>query len=365
MKELSPPLGGRCLSHIDYGDAADMQGPCWQTVAGYEFVVSHPLNVPSANDIVLSTFASGSFKPRPSCTHLGSRVRNDPFDSVPYDIIFGISTFISDGELVNLARASWPIHALLRNNNNFWWQRMRTSSFPWFFELQELLEKEQTFLETNDAQRIFQWTEKMTRPKKWLTGPLMCVANRRRVWSVCEQIGGRYWPQKEEKDNIFVGDEEKIIRRYSQCVPLVTVSYPAVMRSIPASEVYWVKSWSEIRSQTKTLESFWDRHGSLVGISLTPDGQERRLVGLDSSDDGIVRESTRLGPDEWVKGLIVHIPALTRFCLENIHLDDVQLMTSPKGLTVSAIHPNRWQEIGRGGASRCGDAGVAVAKIAS
>lgn len=329
MYELSPDSeGGIYLLHIDYGDAAAMQDELWNVEAGYEFLVSHPRNVSVVNEAILSMFASDAFKPRPSFIDLGNRIRDDPFRRMPYDILYRISGFISDEDLVSLARASWPIHALLQNNNQFWRLRLM-QSFPWFFELRDLLEQDETLLRTNDAQRIFHWAGRSTRPAKWLTGPLMGVANRRRIWSVCEQLGDMYWPQKEYNASMSV--EEGLVRRYSKRVPPNSVSSPPATKEDRARTVYWAKTWSEVRSQTKTLESFWDCRGSLVGISLTHDGdgQEGRLLGLASSDDGITRESVKLGAEEWIKGLVLHLPAPT-------YSSNSQLTTSPKGLTVSA-----------------------------
>lgn len=68
---------------------------------------------PVSDEVILSMFASNAFKPKPSCIDLGNRVRDDSFPRMPYDIIYRISGFISDEDLVSLARSSWPIHALL------------------------------------------------------------------------------------------------------------------------------------------------------------------------------------------------------------------------------------------------------------
>lgn len=62
---------------------------------------------------------TNAFKSRSSCTDLGRRVREDPFARTPYDIIYRVPNLISDDELANLAKASWPVLALLRNNRQF------------------------------------------------------------------------------------------------------------------------------------------------------------------------------------------------------------------------------------------------------
>lgn len=220
MDSLSPGSGGP-LADLDYGDAGDMQSQFWEIVAGYEYLVSNPRKVPAAAYVVSSMFSLGAFKTRSSCTDLESLVRVDPFMRLPYDIIYKISGFISDEEVVNLARASWPVHSLLRDNSQFWRHRLR-ASLPWFSELWELLEQDQTLWQSNNAQLIFQWAERMTRPRKWLTGPLMGVANRRRIWSVCEQLGEIYWSEKEEQEQVSVGERRRTrIRRFPNGPSLV------------------------------------------------------------------------------------------------------------------------------------------------
>lgn len=69
---------GTCLRVVGHGDADRMQGQNWETLASYEFVVSHPLNVPGASEFILSLFSTGAFKPRSSCTDFGRRPRG-PF----------------------------------------------------------------------------------------------------------------------------------------------------------------------------------------------------------------------------------------------------------------------------------------------
>lgn len=182
------PVSDHLLSGIDYGIVSGMQGLFRESHAGFEVVVSHPRDVPGAIEAVLSMLDSNAFKPMYARADIGNRVRHDPLSRIPYDIVHIICGLISDTDLINLARASYHVHVLLRNNNQFWRERLR-DPLPWFFEFQELLEEDQTLLQTNDAQRVLQWAERVTRPEKWVAGPLMGIANRRRIWSVCEQLG--------------------------------------------------------------------------------------------------------------------------------------------------------------------------------
>lgn len=326
MQELLDQCG-RSFSDIDYGDARRMQDQFWEAKPGYEFLVCHPSDAPGAKEVVLSMFASGAFKARSRCSDLGSRVRSDPFLRIPYDVVYRISGFISNEDLVNLARASWPVHGVWQNNDQFWRQRIRATFLPWFFELAELVEQDEKLLRTNNPQLVFQWAERSTRPDRWLTGPLMGVVNRRRIWRSCEQYGRLYRAEEEFQNDASISDEERLIRKYSKDVGLAYVSSPGAIKVNPTRTVFWAKTWTELRSQEKTLESFWDRRGSLVGISLTPNGQERRLLGISGSDDEMTRTSMRFGAEEWIKGLVLHLPVPT-------DLDDDGLETSLKGITV-------------------------------
>lgn len=48
-----------------------------------------------------------------------------------------------------------------------------------------------------------------------------------------------------------MSDEEKLTRRYSESIPLVTVSSPEATKLNPTRKVYWAKSWSEVQSEPK------------------------------------------------------------------------------------------------------------------
>lgn len=186
MRELAPE-DCRVLEGLEYGAAGFMQEQFWETLAGYEFLVSNPRDAPGVEELVLSMFGSRSFEPLISNNDIGERVRSDPFAKLPYDLVYRISTMLEDGDLFNVANASWPMHALLRGVGPFWRQRLK-HTMPWFFELHGILERDQTLLHAHDPKRVYLWAEKITRPERWMSGPIMGVANRRRIWTVCEEI---------------------------------------------------------------------------------------------------------------------------------------------------------------------------------
>ncbi|ROW17103.1 hypothetical protein VPNG_01391 [Cytospora leucostoma] len=295
MRELAPN-DCRVLEDIEYGAAGYMQEQFWRTLAGYEFLVSNPRDAPGVDELVLSMFGSRSFEPLISNDDIGERVRSDPFSRLPYDLVYTISTMLEDGDLLNMANASWPVHALLRGVGQFWRQRLQ-SHMPWFFEMHEVLDRDQTLLHASDPKRIYLWAEKITRPKRWMTGPLMGVANRRRIWKVCEEIMD-HQPRLESEDPAEEFVNETILN-YSRCSSLVTVSAPEAVEADVAWTVYWIKSWSETDMKPKGVVTFWDGD-VLVGISVAPydvarggPWQEQRLLGMDTSTHGVVLNTGR------------------------------------------------------------------------
>lgn len=346
MAELSPELYSAL--DVGYGDVSSrVQEQFWATVPGYEYLVSHPRNISGVEELVLSMFGSKAFVALSSNTDTRERVRSDIFTKLPYDLVYRLSTMLPDADLFNLAQASWPIHALLRGVGQFWQQRLK-GSMPWFFELHELLEQDQTILQESDPKRIYLWAEKITRPKRWMTGPFMGVANRRRIWSVCEELNERYQPRLALND-LVVSHADEMILKYSKCSSFVSTSGPDATKTDVVRNAYWIESWSEMHSQPNEFATFWDG-SSLVGIAFGPYGvsrevmgQEWRLLGRDSSTGGIHGSCRRLEPSEWITAIILHIPPIDIFCLKRRALRDAtddeigNVATSPRGLTVSVL----------------------------
>jgi hypothetical protein len=70
---------------------------------------------------------------------------------------------------------------------------------------------------------------------------------------------------------------------------------------------FWVKSWNTINEQETTFETFWDSEASLVGISMSCDG-DRRLFGDSDENNGSRKHAERIPSEDWIVGFILHIP---------------------------------------------------------
>ncbi|KAI1418036.1 hypothetical protein F5Y13DRAFT_150420 [Hypoxylon sp. FL1857] len=121
---------------------------------------------------------------------LSSKVRHDPFAKLPYSVICRISFLIYDTTVPDFATASWAVHSATRSKTSFWKSSLQ-HNMAWFFEIQELM-RLGALRRPEMFKGIFLWANKKIWVSNGLKGPLMYVANRRRIWSICEDLGSTY-----------------------------------------------------------------------------------------------------------------------------------------------------------------------------
>ncbi|KAL1615432.1 hypothetical protein SLS56_011822, partial [Neofusicoccum ribis] len=285
----------RCLS-LDYGGAGAAQSQFWESLPGQEFLVVKPAFVPLLADILPVAIGGETFKNSPQAetpANLEARIANDPFTNMPYDILYKILCFLSFDSISNLSIASWPVHVSLRNNGGFWRQLAR-NSMPWFFELHGLMEDEK-LMEGRNFHKLYLWLEKMTRPKPWVNESFMAVANRRRIWGVCEQLAGLYHTRMSKRAN----------REEFGEVPLVI--YPQPTANTETVSTQWVRSMEELDSGVALFHAFWNDDGSLTGLSMSLSGGSQRLFGRDNAVEGVPKHTVTIKSLPEFKGLILHL----------------------------------------------------------
>ncbi|KAI1373838.1 hypothetical protein F4677DRAFT_428413 [Hypoxylon crocopeplum] len=143
---------------------------------------------------VRSIIANIDFRMPSGGIHMGHRGRNDPFGSLPYDIVYNICRHLPPSSITRLAQASYSVHCVTRINANFWKILLKTN-FPWFFEIHALIESGEID-RGYKLKGIFMWTEAMIQERRGLSGVLLNLVNRRRIWSVCEKLARRYHMQQ-------------------------------------------------------------------------------------------------------------------------------------------------------------------------
>ncbi|KAH6681911.1 hypothetical protein B0J14DRAFT_577467 [Halenospora varia] len=176
---------------LDYGDPTPSICQVWNCEEGGEFFVMEP-TAHLLEDALSSIIASKKFSLPSSSQELGSCVKNDPFSKLPYELVYKIACLLPPDSLATLSRASWTVNVSLRKDSRFWKECFRRL-MPWFFEIQELMKRPEK-VEGKDLKGMLLWADKISTPRLGLTGPLMGLANCRRIWGVCEQLAKIYQP---------------------------------------------------------------------------------------------------------------------------------------------------------------------------
>jgi hypothetical protein len=145
------------------------------------------------------------FEWAPISLDLTHKVRNDPWAALPYDILHDIFDHLSTQDTTSLMSASWHVLTSTRNTD-FWRHLLRRRILPWFWELHSLVTNATLPLAFNHKQ-LYLWLDRVTTPEISLKGPFMGIANRRRIWAVCEQLAPLYKERASPDEHIEPEDE--------------------------------------------------------------------------------------------------------------------------------------------------------------
>ncbi|KAH6983919.1 hypothetical protein EDB80DRAFT_783222 [Ilyonectria destructans] len=291
--------GGYATSlSLDYG-AISGQDQCWESISGEEFSVSHPLQ---PNDFIhaLSTaIVSGLFTtPSGSTLPRHNHMVQDPFSRLSPELLYSVLDYLPGKSLLALITASCPAF-LVTNSNDFWKQYLYR--IPWNWEFRDMLDE--TGIVSVDYKRLYLWLEAKTTPVSGVDVLFMSIANRRRIWGVCEQIKGHclkaayYEPQNEP---------DKTIVDQSECSHMPFVSVPPPEQPSIVETKLWVHSRKEIDGFLLVFEAFWDPAGALVGLGVAV-GASQRIFGIDDSHNMTVKKTAgRIERNNWVESLVLY-----------------------------------------------------------
>lgn len=238
-----------------------------------------------------------------------SKVRADPFYFLPYGVLSQVLSYLPAASVVALRVASVPVADVTRSEH--FWRRLLRREMPWFWELLGLLDR--PLPADLGFRRLYFELEARTTPQYGLTGPLLAVANRRRIWAVCEQLAAPYRQRLGQQPLAEAADYSLVeAARVASTIFVPVVAYPIP----PAHPVVFAKrlisSPAEVEGRCSVFTTLWNRYGFLVGLGVLSGGSRRvfsRLNGgeLDRNDGSITTESVPVMLDDWVKGLILHI----------------------------------------------------------
>ncbi|KAA8651250.1 F-box protein [Aspergillus tanneri] len=119
------------------------------------------------------------------------RIPVNPFGRLPLEIVERICLYLPGESLKALIQASLSIRLLTQDN--FFWKRFMQWDMPWFWELHasQALKKGPEDL---NYKRLYLLLDSMTAPRYGMDDlSVIGVANRRRIWGVCEQLAPHYF----------------------------------------------------------------------------------------------------------------------------------------------------------------------------
>lgn len=194
---------------INYGDP---EPPCeqfWESNPGEELFVADPTSDDElVQGMILSVWhdADNHFVTGNAMPFAQTEGSNDLFAKLPFELLLNVISELESSSLLSLLNASPHVHRALEGNSSLWLSHI-AKSMPWFFELHEFLNNltnsndedgngttgfKADALRDKSLRRFFVWAHHVTTPRVGKTGPFMGVANRRRIWSVCQQVADPY-----------------------------------------------------------------------------------------------------------------------------------------------------------------------------
>jgi hypothetical protein len=238
-------------------------------------------------------------------------VRSDPLNVLPYDTLLDIFDYLPDIDIASLMKASYHVNASTRSAA-FWKHMLRLQRQPWLYELDSL-----ALPEIFDYKGLFLWLASHTLPELGNHGPLMGIANRRRIWNTCQDLVSMYKDRlravSSDPEINQESHEAKAILANSMCSHMPMTMYPQPEHPVDISAQF-IRSWNEITHRSCDFETYWrSMSGSqssdslaLVGVAVIFRGH-KRVFG---SDQGCKERRLHIKADEWIQEITVDVSAV-------------------------------------------------------
>jgi hypothetical protein len=186
MRKAHPMFASR-LDRLDYGNPGPANEQWWDSQAGTEFILTHPtISLEKTTALIQERWLKSAQVASPSDRL--RRANGDDFSRLPLELLFKTCNNLAPQSLYQLALASPTIDALLGDKG--FWKQYLPIHMPWSYELLSILDDDdsKTSLENADFKSLVRWVDQESTPRLWIRGPFISIANRRRIWHVCEQL---------------------------------------------------------------------------------------------------------------------------------------------------------------------------------
>ncbi|CAG8898820.1 unnamed protein product [Penicillium egyptiacum] len=178
--------GGRYVRlQISYGEPEPSAEQVWCTTKGQETLVVNPVRIPQLDadlDLVMKSLEQ---KAGPD-----QNFRNeDIFDRLPIELRHQVFELLPAGSILAVKAASLAMHTTTLPRG-FWNHRLR-SEIPWLWEVHDIDVFQSQESENNASKLLLDIRTKSQYTSK-NDDYILGLANRRRIWDVCEQICSLY-----------------------------------------------------------------------------------------------------------------------------------------------------------------------------
>jgi hypothetical protein len=147
-----------------------------------------------------------------------TRVQNDPFCKLSVELIHQIANYTEGHELIALRQVSRFVRQATRSSD--FWKCLLFHEEAWLWDTPfsvafwEPPGKSTSTQHSADWEKLYVVMEKSTASGIGTKGAMMALANRRRIWKVCEEIAKGYWEKWPQREKFEEADE------YAERVPI-------------------------------------------------------------------------------------------------------------------------------------------------
>ncbi|KAJ5651970.1 hypothetical protein N7507_009396 [Penicillium longicatenatum] len=185
---------------LDYGDPFPPYEQYWECNKGEEVLVTHPVDIPQLAThlrVITELLAEAEKEGSESRT---VQDRYDIFDKLPFELCQNIFNLLPIASVLAVKAASYSMHTCPYMS---WKQKLETD-MPWLWEVHDIDPFKSQAMEAG-LSKIFEEIEKKSRYNKEMVDYIPGLVNRRRIWTVCEDIRSLYHDKLAESQGHQLG----------------------------------------------------------------------------------------------------------------------------------------------------------------
>ncbi|KAF4959608.1 hypothetical protein FSARC_10694 [Fusarium sarcochroum] len=285
-----------CLDY-DYGEVTELQDQYWIVRRNTEYAIASPVDIPRVDQLTesilresTSTLSHNEYRP--------SSTNNNPFDSLPPELLLKLLSSLDVSSLCRLRSVSKRVTAVT-STNSFWKGRVR-DDMPWMTEL--LQRQDNTDDENIDWQKVYKALWGISIGKSSTDNlPSIGLQNRSRIWGICSGVMNEYLSRKQQHDREH--EEEWDILRDARSSPMPTLTFPK-QQNTTITNIGLITDLSESEYARPTILTSWTDENGLVGLAVESYATHGSQQSGTKNMDGNI-ENFEIPQDDWLSGIVI------------------------------------------------------------